>query len=405
MLRNKLNALWNFEFDARFVKKVGWMPVFLLMLSIAVIYPIVEVGFSSGNAAFGFDLPLYLEKIKSGHSFSLSYASFEENFPHIWILLALGCILFRTVIIVHSYYLSKREIGEVAFNQVFMRGLSAFVVGTVGGIVFLVALGAMAWLAGWTDQMTANPIGDVTNALQLFFTKWIPTLIELKSYPLAIVLSIVLGALPGYFVHWLTHVSRFFWLTTHRAHHVMEYLFPVANPAAFNFGFLLSIPGLLVSIAVSKLLYHEPLVMEMAIWGLVGYTMEIFNHSVAHYRFAYGHPLIRNWSRFFGNGTYHLVHHSAFPQDHNVNLGGGPFLIWDRLFGTYRKPYAYPPPLGLTNQPEIIWNPFRISFNGFVQLWYEWKMNKDWRVRFLIIFGSIWYKPPVTKDFLVVGER
>jgi hypothetical protein len=83
-----------------------------------------------------------------------------------------------------------------------------------------------------------------------------------------------------------------------------------------------------------------------------------------------------------------------------VNLGGGPFLIWDRLFGTYRKPYAEPPPLGLTNQPEIIWNPFRISFSGFAQMWYEWKHNKDWVVRFKIIFGSIWYKPPITKDYL-----
>jgi hypothetical protein len=36
---------------------------------------------------------------------------------------------------------------------------------------------------------------------------------------------------------------------------------------------------------------------------------------------------------------------------------------------------------------------------------YEWKMNKDWGIRFKIIFGSIWYKPPVTKDFLVIGEE
>lgn len=400
-----IKRLWNFEFDTTFVKRVGWKPVFGLMFAIAVVYPIVEVGFSSGNSAFGFDLLSYFEKIKSGHIFSLSYESFEDNFPHIWILLALGCIIFRTFIIVNSYYLSKKEIGEVIFNQVFMRGISAFAVGASAGVLLLAVLGAMAWTAGWTDQITANPIGYVSDGLKVFFNQLIPNLFELKSYPLAIVLSILLGALPGYFVHWLTHVSRFFWLTTHRAHHVMEYLFPIANPAAFNFGFLLSIPGLLVSIAVSKLIYHEPLVMEMAIWGLIGYTMEIFNHSVVHYRFAYNNPIVRNWSRFFGNGTYHLVHHSAFPQDHNVNIGGGPFLIWDRLFGTYRKPYSDPPPLGLTNQPEIIWNPLRISFSGLAQLWYEWKMNKDWLVRIKIIFGSIWYKPPMTKDFLVIGEK
>jgi sterol desaturase/sphingolipid hydroxylase (fatty acid hydroxylase superfamily) len=399
---DKLKDIWNFDFDTSFVEKVGWKPVFGLMLAIAVGYPILEVGFSSGNAAFGFDFMYYLDNLKNGDLFSLSYGSFEKNFPHIWLMLALGCIVFRTIVIVHSYYLSKREIGEVAFNQVFMRGLSAFLAGTVGGVALLAILGGLAWATGLTEEMTTNPIAYLADGLKLFFTVKIPTVFEIKSYPLAIVLSIFLGALPGYFVHWLTHVSRFFWLITHRAHHVMEYLFPLANPAAFNFNFLLSIPGLLVSIAASKLIYHEPLVMEMAIWGLLAYYVEIFNHSIAHYRFSYGNPLIRNWCRIFGGqGTYHLVHHSAFPQDHNVNLGGGPFMFWDRLFGTYRKPYADPPPLGLTNQPEIIWNPFRISFSGFAQLWYEWKMNKDWSIRFNILFGSIWYKPPVTKDFLI----
>lgn len=401
-----LKKLWNFGFDTSFVKKVERKFIFLLLLAIAVVYPIVEVGFSSGNAVFGFDLMYYFEKLKSGHVFSLSYGSFEENFPHIWILLAFGCILFRTSIIVHSYYLSKKEIGEVAFNQVFMRGLSAFVVGSLGGVALLLILGGLAWATGLVDQLTLNPVGNLADAIKVFFTVWIPTVFEVKSYPLAIILSIILGALPGYFIHWLSHISRFFWLTTHRAHHVMEYLFPIANPAAFNFGFLLSIPGLLVSITASKFIYHEPLVMEMAIWGLIAYYVEIFNHSIAHYRFAYSNPFIRNWCRVFGGGgTYHLCHHSAFPQDHNVNLGGGPFLIWDRLLGTYRKPYPEAPPLGLTNQPEIIWNPLRISFSGIVQLWYEWKMNKDWRIRWKIIFGSIWYKPPVTKDFLIVGEK
>lgn len=400
-----LKRIWNFEFDTPFVRKVGWRPVFWMMLAVAVGYPVLEVGFNQGNAAFGFDFFYYFDQLKSGHFFSLKYGSFEENFPHIWVMLAVGCILFRAVITVHSYFLSKKEIGEVAFNQVFMRGLSAFLVGFTGELAVLSVIGMIAWSFGWMEDISSNPVGQISEALKVFFTEQVPTVFSVKSYPLAIVLSIILGALPGYFIHWLTHVSRFFWLTTHRAHHVMEYLYPLANPAAFNFGFLLSIPGLLVSIVASKLIYHEPLVMEMAIWGLLGYFMEIFNHSIAHYRFAYSNPIIRNWSRFFGNGTYHLVHHSAFPQDHNVNLAGGPFLVWDRLFGTYRKPYADPPPLGLINQPEIIWNPFRISFSGIVQLWYEWKHNKDWRVRLNILFGSIWYKPPLTKDFLLVREK
>lgn len=399
-----LKRLWDFEFDSRFVQKIMWWPLFITIVIIAIGYTITEVGFSTGNADFGFTLSDYYKNFKEGTMFSLSYDSFEKNFPHIWLLLVLGCILFRTFIIVQSYFMSKKEIGDVAFTQVFINGLSAFLTGALAGVAFLALIGFVAWLFGLTPNFDANPIGEVVSALSIWYGKYIPTVVKVNSYPMAIILSIILGALPGYFIHWLTHVSRFFWLTTHRAHHVMEYLYPIANPSAFNFGFLLSIPGMLVNIAASKLIYHEPLVMEMAIWGLLSYYLEIYNHSVAHYRFAYNNPIVRNLSRIFGGGTYHLAHHSAFPQDHNVNLSGGPFLIWDRLLGTYRKPYPDAPPLGLTNQPKIIWNPLRISFSGFAQLWYEWKMNKDWRIRWKIIFGSIWYKPPVTKDFLIVGQ-
>jgi hypothetical protein len=118
---------------------------------------------------------------------------------------------------------------------------------------------------------------------------------------------------------------------------------------------------------------------------------------------CYHNPFIRNITRLFGDlGVYHLVHHSAKPQDQTINLGGTPFMFWDRLFGTYRKPYAETPPVGLTNQPPIRWSPFRIIYSGIAQLIYEWKMNKDLLTRFKIIFGGIYYKPPVTKDFLVL---
>ncbi len=146
--------------------------------------------------------------------------------------------------------------------------------------------------------------------------------------------------------------------------------------------------------------------MEVAIWFTLSHTVEAFNHSIVHYDFALRNPIIRNMSRIFGEfGVYHLMHHSAKPEDHTINLSGAPFCFWDRVFGTYRKPYDTAPPLGLTNQPDIIMNPLRITFSGIAQLWYEWKHNKDWSIRFKIIFGSIWYKPPVTKDFLVIGEK
>lgn len=143
--------------------------------------------------------------------------------------------------------------------------------------------------------------------------------------------------------------------------------------------------------------------MEMILWSTVAYCFEIFNHSIVHYNFAYNNFFVRNFSRLFGgHGVYHLVHHSAFEQDQNVNLGGGPLMIWDRLFGTYRKPYETAPPVGLTNMPEMKLNPFRIVLSGVAQMAYELNMNKNWMTRLKIVFGGVYYTPPISKDFLII---
>src|SRR5690606_28020888 len=112
--------------------------------------------------------------------------------------------------------------------------------------------------------------------------------------------------------------------------------------------------------------------------------------------------VIKHSSMVLGDiGVYHLVHHSAFLRDQNVNFGAAPFMLWDRFFGTFREPYSEAPPIGLTDQPPVYMSPMKIVFSGFAQLWYEWKMNPQWNVRWKILFGGVYYKPPISKDFLV----
>jgi hypothetical protein len=53
--------------------------------------------------------------------------------------------------------------------------------------------------------------------------------------------------------------------------------------------------------------------------------------------------------------------------------------------------------------PTMKLNPFRIIFSGLAQMVYELRMNRDWLTRMKIIFGGIYYVPPITKDFLVIG--
>ncbi len=398
----RLNKLWNFDFYSNNKFRVGTAFLFLLVILVAIGYPVVEVLFGIGNAA-NFSIVKYTEVWQGGNTFSFSRKSFEDIFPHIWLLLAIFCVLMRIAFIIHSYFKSKQELGEEAFNKLFATGLTAFVIGAASGIIILLLLAGFTQVTGVGLTWKGNPINFSVSQISAFVDSHIPSLLKIQNYWLAFMLIVFLKHLPGYFGHWLTHQSRFFWLVTHRSHHVMEYLYPTATAPAFSFDFLLHLPSALVGIVISKLVYTEPMVMEMILWSTTAYCFEVFNHSLAHYQLCYKNPIIRNASRLFGDlGVYHLVHHSSKPEDHTVNLSGAPFNFWDRLFGTYRKPYSKTPPVGLTNKPPVKWNPVRIIYSGIAQLIFEWRMNKNWLTRFKIVFGSIWYKPPMTKDFLIL---
>lgn len=400
-----LKKLWNFDFYSFGKFQLSPGAVFFMVIIIAIGYPVVEVLFAFGNASSSFNMLSYMETLRSGRTFSFSYKTFEELFPHIWITVALFCVLVRIASIVHSYFLSKKELGDEAFKKVFLTGLSSFIIGSLSGLLILGLFALAAHATGIGEKWEGNPITFSVHSLSEFIHAHIPSVLKVQHYWLAFVLTVFLKGLPGYFGHWLSHKTRFFWLVTHRAHHVMEYLYPTSAAPAFNFDFLLHLPNALLGIVISQLIYTHPMVMEMILWSTFAYSFEVFNHSIAHYRFCYENPVVRNITRLFGDlGVYHLVHHSAYPHDQTINLGGTPFMFWDRLFGTYRKPYKEAPPLGLTNQPGISWSPMRITFNGIAQLMYEWRMNKAWMTRLKIIFGDIYYKPPVTKDFLLVSS-
>lgn len=403
-MKSFIDKLWNFDFYSNRNFGVGSVILFFVVMLVAIGYPVVEVLFGIGNAG-NFSITKYIEAWQNGNTFSFTHKNFEEVFPHIWLLLASFCVLIRIVFIIDSYFKSKLDLGEEAFNKLFVTGISTFIIGAASGIVILLLMAGFAEVTGLGMKWEGNPISFSVAQISAFVDTNIPSILKIQNYWLALLLVIFFKNLPGYFGHWLSHKSRFFWLVTHRSHHVMEYLYPTATAPAFSFDFLLQLPSALLGIIISKLVYTEPMVMEMVLWSTVGYCFEVFNHSITHYQLCYSNPIIRNCSRLFGDlGVYHLVHHSAKPEDHTVNLGAAPFNFWDRVFGTYRKPYAERPPVGLTNQPTISWNPFRIIYSGIAQLVYEWRMNKNGYIRFKILFGSIWYKPPVTKDFLKLNE-
>lgn len=232
-----------------------------------------------------------------------------------------------------------------------------------------------------------------------FYNAHITTYIKLP-YVVAILVTVIFADLPIYVTHYLVHWSRFLWLVVHRSHHSPEYLHPFGAGPVFAFGFLIAVPFFLVKLAFSKMIYTEPLLAELLIIQVVLFVTEKFNHSSAFYKFAYKNKIIYGIFSFLGNGPYHMTHHSAKEGDEIVNLANVGFNFWDRLFGTFQKPDKECPPLGLTHQPKIKLNPFRLYFSGILTIVYELRYNppKYW---FKILFGSVYFSPPVTRDFLI----
>jgi hypothetical protein len=94
------------------------------------------------------------------------------------------------------------------------------------------------------------------------------------------------------------------------------------------------------------------------------------------------------------------MHHSALPGQSLINLGGPPFMLWDRVFGTYVPPTATPPPVGLTGSPRLHLNPLRLGLAGLLQLGYELRRNRGIVARLRVLFSSSNYVPAQTKDYV-----
>jgi sterol desaturase/sphingolipid hydroxylase (fatty acid hydroxylase superfamily) len=405
-----IRALWNFEVTAG----KSWLTsstfikgVVLIFGAGATLFTVLLTSSFPGFSAELVSLFSLRDLMLQYQSQGLTEAAFRKVLPYVWVVVAAVAVLSRLTIILHSYYLGVRKLGEERFNWLFSTYLLAFFVGGLT-ILLLSAIGfiyaAANFEGNWMQVLIQNGVAN----FNAFITNMIPFSLNSNNYLFSLTLSIFLAYLPGYFIHWLCHHSRLLWLLAHRPHHTPEFLTPLAVPNNNLpvLEILMAIPGYIFFITISGMIYHEPLTIELGIWFTLCLSMETFNHSIVHYKMALKNRFIYFWTSFFGgNGVHHLVHHSAYQQDQNVNFGGAPFLFWDRIFGTYRKPYEEEPPLGLTHQPPISMSPMKITFGGFSQLWYELKMNKNWWIRLRIIFGGVYYKPPVTKDFLLMPSN
>jgi len=230
----------------------------------------------------------------------------------------------------------------------------------------------------------------------------VPTLVHLP-YPLPLFASMALVDLFQYWFHRLGHTWRPFWLLWHRPHHMPPFLtIPTTQPvfSAFPLFILLSVPFQLGVGICAKLFYSDTMIAEALLVRMIGQIVLIGSHNTALYSTFWKSRTLRVLSAFFGEGPYHYMHHSALPGQSLINLGGPPFMLWDRVFGTYVPPTATPPPVGLTGSPRLHLNPLRLALAGLLQLGYELRRNRGILARLRILLGGSNFVPVQSKDYV-----
>ncbi len=326
--------------------------------------------------------------------------------------LLLGLIAFSTAfrgyIVFRGYADYRRTLGE----DVPMREIVTFGLANLLNLLFaplcLLALAGLAALLGF-DPMAGLHALDRLAGLAAAGVDRVPTLVALPRWA-ALVVTLLAWSFAHYWLHRLSHTRRALWLVLHRPHHMTPHLtYATTLPVFMSFPFflLLALPYLLLFGALSRLFSPEPLYLELIVLHLVTYIGEIFGHSPAVYAECVRKPWARAISLAYGQGLYHVLHHSSEPDcervssNNTVNIGPGFFFVWDRLFGTFKPLTAQPPRLGLHGNPALVQNPLRLLTAGVAQLGYELWRNPGLAVRWRILTGPSTWTPPVSRDFAV----
>jgi sterol desaturase/sphingolipid hydroxylase (fatty acid hydroxylase superfamily) len=85
--------------------------------------------------------------------------------------------------------------------------------------------------------------------------------------------------------------------------------------------------------------------------------------------------------------SHHRVHHGSNPQYIDRNHGGT-LIIWDKLFGSFEPEDPRDPPrFGLSKNIDT-YNPIRIAFHEWFEMFRDVWEAPGWRNKFLYVFGN-----------------
>lgn len=177
-----------------------------------------------------------------------------------------------------------------------------------------------------------------------------------------------------YWMHRADHRIHWFWLN-HAVHHS-------SNQYTLSSAYRLGWTGKITGAAV----FFAPLV-----W--LGFPVPVVLAALAVnllYQFWLHTELIGTLPRpiefVFNTPSHHRVHHASNPDYIDCNYGGV-LIVFDRLFGSFRKEREDEPPRYGLVKPIYSHNPARIAFHAWIQMFRTLKSARNWKERALVLFG------------------
>jgi sterol desaturase/sphingolipid hydroxylase (fatty acid hydroxylase superfamily) len=186
-----------------------------------------------------------------------------------------------------------------------------------------------------------------------------------------------------YWFHRSSHECRLFW-ASHVIHHSSQrYNLGTALRQTWTGGFMTFIFWLWL-----PLVGFQPLMVL---------TMQAISLL---YQFWIHTELIRSMGpaeAVLNTPSHHRVHHASNTRYIDRNHAGT-LIIWDRLFGTFEPEDLNDRPVyGLTKNINS-YNPVRIAFHEWQDIWRDWRNARNWRERLACVFGAPGRKYEATID-------
>jgi sterol desaturase/sphingolipid hydroxylase (fatty acid hydroxylase superfamily) len=175
-----------------------------------------------------------------------------------------------------------------------------------------------------------------------------------------------------YLFHRASHECRLFW-ASHVVHHSSQrYNLGTALRQTWTGG----LTGFIFWLWLPLVGFPPPMVLTMQAISLL-------------YQFWIHTEVVRSMGPLeavLNTPSHHRVHHASNARYLDRNHAGS-LIVWDRLFGTFEPEDAQDPPVyGLTKNINT-YNPFRIAFHEWIDMWNDLRQAPTLKEKFASVFG------------------